>query len=167
MTVFNPHDGIWHYREIPVVCSTCGQSDTWTDLTQETKEALLDKTVLHSLAEELDFLERTAAIVRQFPETSHSLILDKLGEHAAIEECFDPVVDHLLLQDPELREFLTNSQFKLDARLDFVSTTVASIAASLSRDDTRCRKCGAYVYLPDNFYDEVGLGLKIPGDRET
>src|SRR3569623_855678 len=152
-----PKFWIQHYSDIPVVCSKCGKADTWTDLTQVTKEALVEMTSLHELSQELVLLKRTEDLVKLFPKTPHPLIRSKLSGRVKILPGPDPIVDHFLVRDSELREFLINSHFLLDDRLPWVKTTVSSRSALSSRMDIRCRECGAYVYLPNDFYTEAGL----------
>ena len=161
MSFHTPEYGIRHYDEIPVVCSACGVQSTWTDLSQDTKEALIEASSFCSLTNELTLLNRLADLLTRFPNTQHPLIHNKrrVKKRTRLAEP-DPRVDEALSDDPELNDFLTNSGFDVDARLAFVEKRLKTLERIAQRDDIACRICGAYSFLPEDFVWEVGSYLE-------
>ena len=161
MSFYTPEFGIKHYNDIPTLCSGCGVHATWTDLTQKAKERLIEASSFYSLTAELVLLKRLNDLIALFPDTKHPLIHDKRRKSKRNGEPEDDVrIERLLDQDHELREFLTNCGFDLDARTSFVEERLNTIRFATGHPDIACRQCGAYCYLPESFLMEVGSYLE-------
>ena len=164
MSFYTPEFGIKHYDEIPVLCSNCDSQSTWRELSQSTKEALISSTSLHSLTREHKFLKRLQDLCDAFPDTKHPLIHNKRRKRDGNPEA-DARVEHVLNNDPELRDFLTKSGFDIAARLPFVEKRISELRFASGRHDIACKKCGNYSYLPNKFLMEVGSYLERLGEN--
>ena len=165
MSFYTPEYGIRRYDDIPTLCSGCDAQATLTGLTQKNKEMLIEASSFHSLTDELKLLRRLHDLVETFPDTKHPLIHNKrrkskrLGNPEA-----DARIDHVLNQDPELQQFLTDCGFDIDARLSFVETRVDTMRFATGHPDVACKQCGNYCYLPESFLSEVGSYLERLAD---
>lgn len=167
MSFFAPQIGISFYNEVPVICSQCGYSETRHGLTQSVKEALIDTTSLRRLTIERELLERTASLFHLFPKTRHPLLVDKKCRNPKnrLKASPDPDVDTALDRDIELKMFLTDCGFDLDARIAWIDQRLSHLESYRFRADVKCSKCDGFVYLPDDFYGEVGTYMERLKER--
>lgn len=122
---------------------------------------LIDSSSFHSLSNELILLRRLQEMVDTFPDSKHPLIHSKRRNSKRLGNAEpDARIDYVLNQDPELRDFLTNCGFDIDARLTFVEERVSAMRFATGHPDIACKQCGNYLFLPDSFLSEVGSYLE-------
>ena len=168
MSIFTPEFGIQYYDDIPVVCDSCGRTDTLHNLSQPTKEALIEATSFHTLTVERELLDRTSALAARFPATSHPWIASRLpGKKRKSNPEVDSEVEAELEYDKELREFLENCGFGLARRSEWIDKRLSELRASRSRTDIPCSQCNGFMYLPDDFYMQVGTYLETMAEKKS
>ncbi|MEM7312173.1 MAG: hypothetical protein AAF497_03380, partial [Planctomycetota bacterium] len=91
-------------------------------------------------------------MIDTFPDTKHPLIHSKRRKAKRIGNAQDDArIDDALSQDSELRGFLENCGFDIDARLTFVEERMTAMRFKTGHTSIECKQCRRYLYLPQSF----------------
>jgi len=157
MTLFDPLAEDVDDNNVPVKCPECGLEERLDGLSNAEKTYLVHSTMFHELWTEYQLLLRMQEIISLFPGTRHPLLADKLPENR-ISICNDAVVDVIINDDPELRDFLRRGRFRFDRRFPWVEKTVQEYKPEIEKLLLKCSRCeGHYVTFTEQYYLQLGL----------
>ena len=169
MSIANPTAGILNFKTIPVDCSSCEYYGDFSDVSDDTKKALIGSTTTHRLNEEREMLVRIRELFSRHVNSKHEIILRctsrsvLFGGNIAPEP--DPEFEKDLDENPDIAEHMRNTFFKLEAREIFTKDAGKRLQSFQNRKDIACPKCGSCLVVPNTFYSMVAiitqpLGLK-------
>jgi hypothetical protein len=157
----NPYLNVDAAQILPVYCPSCGYSDNLHRPDRWLRHAVLERTVLDELKEELALLNRAERLFERFPE-GHQLIetsIDRLlsGRWPSVKEIGNPALVEALDADPELKQFLESRMFSLPGRGEYVQGQVEEIEKDAREDPVFQAACPACqrdaLRLERTFYD--------------
>ena len=157
MSIANPCRGILNFKTIPVDCPSCEYYGDMSDVSDDTKKALIGATIDRELNEEREMIVRTRELFNRHLSSKHEIILRCTpGLYSAnTEPESDPEFEKDLDGNPDIAEYIRN-RTNLEAREILTKDADKRLQSFQNRKDITCQKCGSCLVVPNYFYHMVG-----------
>ncbi|MDT8451552.1 MAG: hypothetical protein RQ936_02260 [Gammaproteobacteria bacterium] len=160
MSIANPSRGILNFKTIPVDCSSCEYYGDLSNVSDDTKIALIGATTAHQFNEERKMLMKIQELFNRHPNSKHKIILNCTSRSVSyggdITPEPDPEFEKDLHDNPDIAEYMRNKIFALKIRLYLTRDADKKLQSFQNRKDITCPNCGSCLVVPNSFYHMVG-----------